>query len=59
MIQVASANLRAVTQFRSHSLRILFNSLIFILFFAVVLALNYSPLPWRTEKANRLLLLFY
>ncbi|MBA2433710.1 MAG: MBOAT family protein, partial [Chthoniobacterales bacterium] len=39
----------------------LFNSLTFIVFFAVVLALHYAPLPWRTKKINLLLAsyLFY
>lgn len=38
-----------------------FNSLTFLLFFAVVTALHYVPLPWRTRKANLLLAsyLFY
>jgi hypothetical protein len=29
---------------------VLFNSLTFIVFFAVVLALHYAPLPWQTRK---------
>ncbi len=33
----------------------LFNSLTFILFFAVVLALHNLPLPWRVKKVNLLL----
>jgi len=31
-----------------------FNSLIFLIFFAVVLGLHSLPLPWRTRKANLL-----
>ena len=39
----------------------LFNSLTFIAFFAIVLALHYAPLPWRAKKLNLLLAsyLFY
>lgn len=38
-----------------------FNSLIFVVFFAVVVALHYSPLPWNTKKFNLLVAsyLFY
>ncbi len=32
----------------------LFNSLTFIVFFSIVLALHYSPLSWRTKKINLL-----
>ncbi len=40
---------------------VLFNSLTFIVFFAVVLALHYAPLPWRVKKGNLLVAsyLFY
>ena len=39
----------------------LFNSLTFVGFFAVVLALHYSPFPWRAKKINLLIAsyLFY
>ena len=39
----------------------LFNSLTFLVFFAIVLLLHYSPLPWRGKKINLLLAsyLFY
>lgn len=39
----------------------LFNSLTFIVFFVVVLALHYSPLSWHTKKVNLLVasFLFY
>ncbi len=39
----------------------LFNSLTFVVFFALVLALHNAPLPWRTKKINLLLAsyLFY
>ena len=39
----------------------LFNSLTFLVFFAVVLALHNAPLPWRVKKINLLLAsyLFY
>lgn len=39
----------------------LFNSLTFIVFFAVVLALHYAPLPWTVKKVNLLIAsyLFY
>ena len=39
----------------------LFNSLTFVVFFGVVLALHYSPFPWRAKKFNLLLAsyLFY
>ena len=33
----------------------LFNSLTFIAFFAVVLALHNAPLPWKVKKTNLLL----
>ena len=33
----------------------LFNSLTFIVFFAVVLALHYAPLPWTVKKINLLI----
>ena len=33
----------------------LFNSLTFVVFFAVVLALHYAPLPWRVKKFNLLI----
>ena len=33
----------------------LFNSLTFIVFFAIVLALHHAPLAWRTRKANLLI----
>ena len=33
----------------------LFNSLTFIAFFAVVLALHYAPLPWQVKKFNLLI----
>jgi alginate O-acetyltransferase complex protein AlgI len=38
-----------------------FNSLTFLAFFAVVLALHYAPLPWRAKKVNLLVAsyLFY
>ncbi len=38
-----------------------FNSLTFVVFFAIVLALHYAPLPWRVKKINLLLAsyLFY
>lgn len=32
----------------------LFNSLTFVVFFAIVLALHYSPFPWRAKKINLL-----
>ena len=32
----------------------LFNSLTFVVFFAIVLALHYSPFPWRAKKVNLL-----
>jgi alginate O-acetyltransferase complex protein AlgI len=40
---------------------VLFNSLTFVVFFAVVLGLHYAPLPWRTKKVNLLIAsyLFY
>jgi len=40
---------------------VLFNSLTFVAFFAVVLALHASPLPWRAKKVNLLVAsyLFY
>jgi alginate O-acetyltransferase complex protein AlgI len=40
---------------------VLFNSLTFIVFFAIVLALHNSPLSWRTKKTNLLIAsyLFY
>jgi alginate O-acetyltransferase complex protein AlgI len=40
---------------------LLFNSLTFVVFFAIVLALHYSPFPWRIKKTNLLLAsyLFY
>jgi alginate O-acetyltransferase complex protein AlgI len=31
-----------------------FNSLTFLVFFAIVLALHYAPLPWRVKKLNLL-----
>jgi alginate O-acetyltransferase complex protein AlgI len=34
---------------------LLFNSLTFLVFFVVVLALHYSPLPWRVKKFNLLI----
>jgi D-alanyl-lipoteichoic acid acyltransferase DltB (MBOAT superfamily) len=34
---------------------VLFNSLTFIVFFAIVLALHHAPLAWRTRKANLLI----
>lgn len=39
----------------------LFNSLTFVVFFAIVLSLHYSPFPWRIKKTNLLLAsyLFY
>lgn len=39
----------------------LFNSLTFIAFFAIVLTLHNAPLPWRVKKVNLLLAsyLFY
>ncbi len=39
----------------------LFNSLTFVAFFAVVLALHNAPLPWKVKKTNLLLAsyLFY
>lgn len=39
----------------------LFNSLTFLIFFAIVLLVHYSPLPWRGKKLNLLLAsyLFY
>ena len=39
----------------------LFNSLTFVVFFAIVLALHYSPFPWRAKKINLLIAsyLFY
>lgn len=39
----------------------LFNSLTFVVFFAIVLALHYAPLPWRVKKTNLLIAsyLFY
>ncbi|MDF2178869.1 MBOAT family protein [Aliiglaciecola sp. CAU 1673] len=39
----------------------LFNSLSFVVFFAIVLALHYAPLSWRTKKINLLIAsyLFY
>jgi alginate O-acetyltransferase complex protein AlgI len=39
----------------------LFNSLTFLVFFAVVLALHYAPFPWRVKKFNLLIAsyLFY
>ena len=33
----------------------LFNSLAFLIFFAVVIALHYLPLPWRVKKVNLLI----
>ena len=40
---------------------LLFNSLTFIVFFAIVTALHYAPLPWRAKKINLLVasLMFY
>ncbi len=39
----------------------LFNSLTFVVFFALVLALHYAPFPWRVKKSNLLIAsyLFY
>ena len=39
----------------------LFNSLTFVVFFAIVLGLQYAPFPWRTKKLNLLIAsyLFY
>ncbi len=39
----------------------LFNSLTFVVFFAIVLALHYAPFPWRARKFNLLIAsyLFY
>ncbi len=37
----------------------LFNSLSFFFFFAVVLALHYAPLPWRVKKINLLLASYF
>ena len=39
----------------------LFNSLTFVVFFAIVLALHNAPLPWKTKKVNLLIAsyLFY
>ena len=39
----------------------LFNSLTFVVFFAIVLALHNAPLPWKVKKTNLLLAsyLFY
>lgn len=39
----------------------LFNSTVFIVFFAVVVGLHYLPIPWRVKKCNLLLAsyLFY
>ena len=39
----------------------LFNSLTFVVFFAIVLALHYAPFPWRAKKVNLLIAsyLFY
>jgi hypothetical protein len=34
---------------------VLFNSLTFIAFFAVVLVLHNAPLPWKVKKINLLL----
>jgi alginate O-acetyltransferase complex protein AlgI len=36
---------------------VLFNSLTFIVFFAVVLALHYASLPWHTKKVKLLVAL--
>jgi alginate O-acetyltransferase complex protein AlgI len=33
----------------------IFNSLIFVIFFAVVLLLHSMPLPWRAKKINLLI----
>ena len=33
----------------------LFNSLTFVVFFAIVVALHYSPFPWRVKKFNLLI----
>lgn len=33
----------------------LFNSLTFVVFFAIVLALHNAPLPWRVKKLNLLI----
>jgi alginate O-acetyltransferase complex protein AlgI len=40
---------------------VLFNSLTFVVFFGVVLALHYAPFPWRAKKINLLVAsyLFY
>jgi alginate O-acetyltransferase complex protein AlgI len=40
---------------------VLFNSLTFVVFFALVLALHYAPLPWTAKKTNLLIAsyLFY
>jgi len=40
---------------------VVFNSLTFVVFFALVLALHHLPLPWRTKKINLLIAsyLFY
>jgi alginate O-acetyltransferase complex protein AlgI len=40
---------------------LLFNSLTFVVFFAIVLALHYAPFPWRAKKVNLLIAsyLFY
>jgi alginate O-acetyltransferase complex protein AlgI len=34
---------------------VLFNSLTFLAFFAIVLALHYAPLPWQVKKFNLLI----
>ncbi len=43
------------------SRRVLFNSLTFVVFFAIVVALHSAPLPWRVKKFNLLIAsyLFY
>ena len=33
----------------------IFNSLIFVVFFAIVLILHAMPLPWRAKKINLLI----
>ena len=35
--------------------RVTFNSLTFIVFFLIVLALHHAPLPWKLKKFNLLI----
>jgi len=46
---------RITTGFQSGGVGMIFNSLIFVVFFAIVLILHAMPLPWRPKKINLLI----